>query len=93
MNNLTIIFPVLHLLRRRLESIEIKSPLVARFVCQIILASCPFERKIKLFNQTILSIPPLCKLNPFYEQFVALRFKSLVYLEEKCGKDRTFYYY
>ena len=89
MNNLTIIFPVLHLLRRWLESIEINNPLTARFFCKIIPAHCPFEREIKVFNYTILYIPPLCKLNPFYEQFVTLRFKSLVYLEEKGGNDTT----
>ncbi len=90
MNNFTIVFSVLHLLRQRLESIEIKSPHTAHFLCKIIPASCPFERKIEFFNHTIY-IPPLCKLNPFYEQLVALRFKSLVYLAEQCGEDPSFY--
>ncbi|MGC8711933.1 MAG: Mo-dependent nitrogenase C-terminal domain-containing protein [Leptodesmis sp.] len=30
-------------------------------------------------------------LNPFYEQLVELRFKSLMYLAEQCGEDITFY--
>lgn len=91
MNNLTITFSVLNLSRKWLESLEINSPLLAHCFCKIIPARCPFEREIKLFNHTILYIPPLCKLNPFYEQLVALRFKSLVYLAEKCGEDITLY--
>ncbi len=91
MNNLTIAFPVLQVLRQGLESIEINSPVVAHFLCKIIPARCPFEREVKIFNRTLFYIPPLCKLNPFYEQLMGLRFKSLVYLAEKCGEDITLY--
>ena len=82
MNNISIVFSVLNLLRHWLESIEINNSLQARFICKIIPARCPFEREIRIFNRTVCYIPPLCKLNPFYEQFVTLRFKSLVYLSE-----------
>jgi Mo-dependent nitrogenase C-terminus len=91
MNNISIVFSVLHFARHQFECIEITSPLLAHFVCRVIPARCPFERKIKVFNHTIISIPPLCKFNPFYEQLVALRFKSLTYLAEKCGEDVTLY--
>lgn len=74
-----------------LETIEIHDYKVAQRLCKLIPARCPFERKIQLFNRTILSIPPLCKLNPFYEQLVMLRFKSLVYLADECGEDVTVY--
>jgi hypothetical protein len=80
--------PIFSLLRFRqwLKSVEINNLFLARYLCKVIPASCPFERKIKVF-QYILVIPPLCKLNPFYEQLMLLRLKSLVYLSEKCGEN------
>jgi hypothetical protein len=48
---------------------------------------CPFERDISLFGRTILSIPPLCKLNPLYEEVIGLRFRALCYLADDCGED------
>ncbi|MGQ9871337.1 Mo-dependent nitrogenase C-terminal domain-containing protein [Leptodesmis sp.] len=60
-------------------------------MCKLILAPCLFECKISLFNQTVLYIPPLCKLNPFYNQLVELRFKSLLYLADQYGEDITLY--
>lgn len=70
---------------------EIKSPGLARWLCRVIPTSCPFERQIKVGNYTLLSIPPLCKLNPFYDQLMLLRFKSLTYLAEECNEDLTLY--
>lgn len=81
----------LQTLRQWLESLEIRNYKVAQFLCKLIPSRCPFERKICLFDHTILYIPPLCKLNPFYEQLVMLRFKSLVYLADECGEDVTAY--
>jgi len=78
-------------LRQWIESIKIVDSGIARLVCQFIPARCPFERKIKLFNRTLLYIPPLCKLNPLYEQLVELRYKSLCYLADECGEDVTIY--
>ncbi|KAM3096411.1 Mo-dependent nitrogenase C-terminal domain-containing protein [Phormidesmis sp. 146-12] len=74
-----------------LGSIEICHPTVARSLCKLIPGRCPFEREIELFGYRILSIPPLCKLNPFYDQFVEIRFKSLSYLADHCGEDVTLY--
>lgn len=82
---------VLQPIQHWLESIEIHNSKMARSLCTLIPARCPFERKINLFNRTVLDIPPLCKLNPFYDQLVELRFKSLVYLADECGEDITLY--
>ena len=78
---------VLHPVKDWLDEMDIKDPRLARFVCKVIPAQCPFERDINLFGRTIAHIPPLCKLNPLYEQFVALRFKSLSYLADDCHED------
>jgi Mo-dependent nitrogenase C-terminus len=69
-----------------LDAIEFHHPKVARMFCKLIPASCPFERDIKLFGRTLFHIPPLCKLNPFYEQFVGLRFRALCFLADECGE-------
>lgn len=79
------------MIKHQLEAIEIDNPKLARFLCKIIPAQCPFERRIKFFSYTLLYIPPLCKLNPFYEQVVGLRFRSLCYLVDKCKEDATRY--
>jgi hypothetical protein len=31
--------------------------------------------------------PPLCELNPFYDEFVSLRFRALSYLADVCGEN------
>jgi hypothetical protein len=82
---------LLHPVQQWLEAVEIHSPKVARFLCKLIPADCPFEQNIQLFGRTIFHIPPLCKLNPFYEQMVSLRFKSLSYLADECGEDLRLY--
>jgi Mo-dependent nitrogenase C-terminus len=70
-----------------LEAIEVRNRALAKWLCQVIPQACPFERNIQLFGRTLLRIPPLCKLNPFYEQFVGLRFRALCYLADTCGED------
>ncbi len=82
---------LLGLSRQWLEGVEIHDPKLARFLCKLIPAQCPFARDLKLFNRTVFHIPPLCKLNPLYEQVVGLRFKSLCYLADECGEDVTAY--
>jgi hypothetical protein len=89
--SLTFNIEPLHRIQHWLESIEIDSDRLARTLCQVIPARCPFEREIKLFNRTLFYIPPLCKLNPFYEQLVELRFKALCYLADECNEDVTLY--
>jgi hypothetical protein len=60
-------------------------------LCKLIPAQCPFERDVKFFGHTLFHIPPLCKLNPLYEEVVALRFRGLCYLADECGEDVTPY--
>lgn len=82
---------LLHSVRQWLESIKVHDPKVAQLLCKIIPARCPFEREIKLFDRTVLHIPPMCKLNPFYEQVIDLRFRCLSYLADECGENITLY--
>lgn len=82
---------VLHPIKDWLEGMEVKDPRLAKFVCKVIPPQCPFERDINLFGRTVAHIPPLCKLNPLYEQFTMLRFRSLSYLADDCGEDVTKY--
>ena len=82
---------VLHPVREWLEGLEIQDPKVAQFLCKMIPPQCPFERDVKLFGRKIVHIPPLCKLNPLYEQLVGLRFRALSYLADDCGKDVSDY--
>lgn len=79
-------FDLLKPIRNWLDSIEIHDRDAAHLVCKLIPAQCPFERDIKLFGRTIAHIPPMCKLNPLYEQFVGLRFRALCYLVDECGE-------
>lgn len=80
-------FDLLNPLRQWLDGIEIQNRKVARFLSKLIPAQCPFERDIQLFGRKLGHIPPLCKLNPLYEQLVGLRFRSLCYLVDQCGED------
>lgn len=73
--------------RHWLDGLEIQDPRLARFLCKMIPPQCPFERDVQLFGHKIVHIPPLCKLNPLYDQLVGLRFRSLSYLADKCGED------
>lgn len=85
--NLKVQFDPLQPLRQWIDRIEISNPTVAKFIYKAIPAQCPFARDIKLFGRTILHIPPLCKLNPLYDQLIGLRFRALCYLVDKCGVD------
>lgn len=58
---------LLHSVRQYLENTEIHNPKVAQLLCYIIPDRCLFERKIKFGDRNIFRIPPLCKLNPFYD--------------------------
>lgn len=81
----------LHPLREWLDKLDIQDPKVARFLCKMIPSQCPFERNITLFNRKIIRIPPLCKINPLYEQLTNLRFRALSYLADACGEDVSQY--
>ena len=78
-------------LRERLNHLEIPNPQFAHRVCKLIPAQCPFARKLTLFGQTLVTIPPLCKINPLYEELMMLRFRAMSYLADECGEDISAY--
>ncbi|MDJ0796603.1 MAG: Mo-dependent nitrogenase C-terminal domain-containing protein [Calothrix sp. MO_167.B12] len=81
------LFPI----RQWLNSLEVHNVELAHILCKLIPAQCPFERDITLFGRKLFHIPPMCKLNPLYEEVVSLRFKALCYLADDCGEDITVY--
>ncbi|NJK41798.1 MAG: nitrogenase [Acaryochloridaceae cyanobacterium SU_2_1] len=83
--------PVQFIVRRAFVKINVENPQVAHRICKLIPAQCPFARDIVVFGHRILHIPPLCKLNPAYDEFVALRFQALTYLADCCGEDISSY--
>lgn len=82
---------VLKPLRAWLDGIQFTQPQFAHRICQLVPAQCPFERTVTLFGHTLFHIPPLCKLNPLYEEVVGLRFRALCYLADECGEDISRY--
>ncbi len=82
---------ILQSLRNRLEDQEISDRSFAHRLCRLIPAQCPFERKVEFFGYVLLTIPPLCKLNPLYDDLMALRFRALCYLAEEWGEDISQY--
>jgi tellurite resistance protein len=82
---------LLHPVKDWLDGMAIHDPRLARFVCKLIPPQCPFERDVKLFGHKLVHIPPLCKLNPLYEQLVGLRFRALSYLADDCQEDISAY--
>jgi hypothetical protein len=80
-------FDPLQPVRQWLDGVEIRDVKTAQFISKAIPAQCPFERDITLFGRKVGHIPPLCKLNPLYEELVGLRFRALCYLVDECGMD------
>jgi hypothetical protein len=78
-------------IRRRVLALRVETPDRARKVAQLIPAQCPFERDIFLFGRLVAHFPPLCKLNPLYNELVELRFRALCYLADECGEDISAY--
>lgn len=78
-------------LRQWLNTIQVSDPQLAHRLCRAIPAQCPFERDVKLFGKTLFHIPPMCKLNPLYEEVVGLRFRAMCYLADECGEDISQY--
>lgn len=78
---------VLQPIQQWLDTVEVRNSTTAHRIAKFIPAQCPFERDVKFFGRTVAHIPPLCKLNPLYEQFVGLRFRALCYLADECGED------
>jgi hypothetical protein len=84
-------FDIFAPIRKWINNINVKNPRIAHRICSLIPAQCPFAKTIKLFGKRILTIPPLCKINPVYEELMMLRFAALSYLAEECGEDISTY--
>lgn len=84
-------FDILHPLRQWLDNVEVRHPQMAHRLCKLIPSQCPFERDICFMGRKLFHIPPMCKLNPLYEEVVSLRFRALCYLADECGEDVTPY--
>ncbi len=82
-----ILYPVKHWL----DNIEVKNSSTAHFICQLIPSQCPFAKQIKFHDRTLITIPPLCKLNPLYGNLMDLKFRCLTYLADTCGEDISAY--
>ncbi|MHC5723481.1 MAG: Mo-dependent nitrogenase C-terminal domain-containing protein [Nostoc sp.] len=82
---------ILQPLRHRVDNIQVRDRQLAHRLCKLIPSQCPFERDVKLFGKTLFHIPPMCKLNPLYEEVVGLRFRAMCYLAEDCGEDVSQY--
>ncbi|OLP16674.1 nitrogenase [Leptolyngbya sp. 'hensonii'] len=76
--------------RRWVDGIQVHDRQVAHLICQVIPCHCVFERNITLLGRTY-HIPPLCKLNPIYDELVYLRLRALTYLAEVCQEDVNHY--
>jgi len=82
---------ILQPLRHRVDNIQVRDRQLAHRLCKLIPSQCPFERDVKLFGKTLFHIPPMCKLNPLYEEVVGLRFRAMCYLADDCGEDVSQY--
>lgn len=78
-------------LQEWLDHLEVHDPRLARFLCKMIPPQCPFERDVTLFGKKVIHIPPMCKINPLYDQLVGLRFRALTYLADECKEDVSKY--
>lgn len=78
-------------LRQKLDSIKVKNPRFARLLCWAIPTQCPFARDVQAFGRKLFRIPPICQLNPLYNELIGLRFRALCYLADECGEDVTPY--
>jgi hypothetical protein len=83
-------FDVFAPLRLWVDGIEVKQIKLAHKICTLIPCTCPFERNVNFFGRLLFHVPPLCKLNPLYDELVSLRFRALNYLAEE-GEDISRY--
>ena len=68
----------LYPLRQALNGVKISNSRTAHLICRLIPSRCPFERTFYVAGKKIY-IPPLCQLNPLYNEVVALRMRALAY--------------
>ena len=67
-------------LRSWLDAQAPSDPAVARLLVKLIPAQCPFERDVVVLGRRLVHIPPMCRINPLYDQLMALRFRCLCLL-------------
>jgi len=82
---------ILQPLRQWVDDIQVSNSQLAHRLCKSIPAQCPFERDVKFFGKKLFHIPPMCKLNPLYDEVVGLRFRAMCYLADECGEDISQY--
>lgn len=82
---------ILQPLQTWIEGIPVENPRTAHRIVSLIPADCPFERDLTFFGRVVGHIPPMCKINPLYDQLVMLRFKAMCYLADECGEDISAY--
>jgi len=73
---------MLVIIQQWLDRVEVRDRNFAQQLCKLIPAQCPFERDVRLLGRILFHIPPMCKLNPLYDQLIGLRFRALCYLAE-----------
>lgn len=76
-------------LRSWLDAQAPRDPAVARLMIRLIPAQCPFERDVVVLGHRLLHIPPMCRINPLYEQLMALRFRCLCLLADEAPPDQS----
>ncbi len=84
-------FDLLRPLRTVVDRTQVRNPELAHRLCKLIPSQCPFERDVKVLGKTLFHIPPMCKLNPLYNEVVSLRFRAMCYLADECGEDISCY--
>lgn len=79
-----------------LSRVEVHDHRTAKVICRLIPATCPFAKTVKfgdrfalpmLRGRVLFTIPPLCHFNPFYDEFVLLRFRALSWLGDHPGSS------
>lgn len=83
---------ILQPLRNWLDNLPISDRQLAHRLCKLIPAQCPFERDVVFLGKKLFHIPPMCKLNPLYEELVGIRFRALCYLADSCQEDISQYF-
>ncbi len=69
-------------IKRWIAAIEVRHVFIARWICHLIPNTCPATHDVHLFGRTVLSVPSLCRFNPFQEELIDLRFRAADFLYE-----------
>lgn len=72
---------MLNRIKQLLDGVQVRNEAQANLLCNLIPSACPFARTLHM-GKLKLVIPPLCKVNPFYDDLMLLRFKAQCYLAQ-----------